>query len=104
MPKPPTRREMLGHSMTAAGAAALFTQADVAGAAEPPDAEPFGYCLNTSTIRGQKLPLEAEIDIAARRLSRDRAVGHGNRPVRGRRRHAGDLRKRAADVGPRFAA
>ncbi len=28
--------------------------------------EPFGYCLNTSTIRGQKLSLIEEIEIAAR--------------------------------------
>jgi sugar phosphate isomerase/epimerase len=28
--------------------------------------EPFGYCLNTSTIRGQKLPLIEEIEIAAK--------------------------------------
>ncbi|HZZ72888.1 MAG TPA: sugar phosphate isomerase/epimerase [Pirellulales bacterium] len=28
--------------------------------------EPFGYCLNTATIRGQKLPLVAELDIAAK--------------------------------------
>lgn len=27
---------------------------------------PFTYCLNTSTIRGQKLPLDKEIEIAAR--------------------------------------
>ena len=26
----------------------------------------FGYCFNTSTIRGQKLPLLAEIEIVAR--------------------------------------
>ena len=28
--------------------------------------EPFGYCLNTSTIRGQELPLPEELQIAAR--------------------------------------
>jgi sugar phosphate isomerase/epimerase len=28
--------------------------------------EPFGYCLNTSTIRGQKRPLLEEIEIASR--------------------------------------
>lgn len=31
----------------------------------PPDREPFGYCFNTSTIRGQKLDLPAQIDVAA---------------------------------------
>jgi 2-keto-myo-inositol isomerase len=29
-------------------------------------AEPFGYCLNTSTIRGQKVPIEQEVDLVAR--------------------------------------
>ena len=57
---------MLSQSITAAGAATLLAQSQTAGAAERPDGEPFGYCLNTSTIRGQKLPLPAEIDIAAR--------------------------------------
>jgi 2-keto-myo-inositol isomerase len=57
---------MLGKSITAAGAATLWAHADTAGAAEPAANEPFGYCLNTSTIRGQKLALPAEIDIAAR--------------------------------------
>jgi sugar phosphate isomerase/epimerase len=33
---------------------------------ESPPVEPFGYCLNTSTIRGQKLTLAEEIDLAAR--------------------------------------
>ena len=30
------------------------------------DREPFGYCLNTSTIRGQNLSLVEELEIAAR--------------------------------------
>jgi 2-keto-myo-inositol isomerase len=42
---------------TAATAAAL------PAAARPP-AEPFRYCLNTATIRGQKLTLEQEIAVA----------------------------------------
>ena len=72
---------MLSQSLTAAGAAALATQ--TASAAERPAGETFGYSLNTSTIRGQKLPLTAEIDIAARgRLSGDRTLGLGNRRVR----------------------
>jgi len=28
-------------------------------------AEPFAYCLNTSTIRGAGLPLDRELEIAA---------------------------------------
>jgi sugar phosphate isomerase/epimerase len=31
----------------------------------PPD-EPFGYCLNTSTVRGQKLTLTQEAELAAK--------------------------------------
>ena len=66
-----------------------------------PANEPFGYCLNTSTIRGNNL------DIVARRqrrvegrLSRDRAVDHGARRLHARRRHAegprqADRRRRA---------
>ncbi|WP_435018798.1 sugar phosphate isomerase/epimerase family protein [Tundrisphaera sp. TA3] len=34
-------------------------------AAERPPGEPFGYCLNTSTIQGQAVPLMEEIAIAA---------------------------------------
>jgi sugar phosphate isomerase/epimerase len=30
------------------------------------DAEPFGYCMNTSTIRGQNLPLPEVVDIIAK--------------------------------------
>src|SRR5436853_362135 len=29
-------------------------------------AEPFGYCLNTSTISGQNLGIAAELDLAAK--------------------------------------
>jgi len=29
------------------------------------ESEPFGYCLNTSTLKGQKLTLEQEVEIAA---------------------------------------
>jgi 2-keto-myo-inositol isomerase len=55
------------------GAAAAFaeigraTQNAATGAATPPatNREPFGYCFNTSTIRGQKLDLPAQIDLAA---------------------------------------
>src|SRR5687768_9589014 len=33
--------------------------------ADRPANEPFGYCFNTSTIRGQRLPLAKVVDIAA---------------------------------------
>jgi sugar phosphate isomerase/epimerase len=56
---------MLSHSIAAAGAAALLTKTTTADETRPSN-EPFGYCFNTSTIRGQKLPLVAEIEIASR--------------------------------------
>lgn len=37
-----------------------------AQAAPRPDDEPFGYCLNTSTIRGQKLTLIQEAELASK--------------------------------------
>ncbi len=55
----------------AASGAALLSRNSVRAAANPqPSADrgtpPFKYCLNTSTIRGQKLGLEKEIDVAAK--------------------------------------
>jgi sugar phosphate isomerase/epimerase len=38
---------------------------DQAGRPQRPASEPFGYCLNTSTIRGHKLSITEEVDIAA---------------------------------------
>ncbi len=66
--------------MTAAAGLSLAAAAGGAGAQGPAApaavatpsrpatsaAEPFGYCLNLSTIRGQNLPLDQEIDVAAR--------------------------------------
>jgi len=57
---------MLSQSLTAAAAASLIGQTATAAEPERPDHEPFGYCFNTSTIRGQKLPLVQELEIAAR--------------------------------------
>jgi sugar phosphate isomerase/epimerase len=37
-----------------------------AHAAEPARSEPFAFCLNTSTIRGQNLPIVEEVEIAAK--------------------------------------
>jgi 2-keto-myo-inositol isomerase len=67
-----TRRQWLvaGGALSAATACG-----EIASASQKPTAangargatgrEPFGYCLNTSTIRGQKLELRAQIDVAA---------------------------------------
>lgn len=70
------RRHLLTQAGLTAGAV-LVTSDGISGrsdaaAAETPsrpaaDAnEPFRYCLNTATIRGQKLGIVAEIDIAAK--------------------------------------
>lgn len=56
----PTRRQWLA-SLPAAACLA----ASPAGAAERPADEPFGYCLNTSTLP-QKVPLAEKVQIAAR--------------------------------------
>jgi 2-keto-myo-inositol isomerase len=53
-----TRRELL------AGAAASTLA--MSGSAEPMKKDSFAYCLNTSTIRGQNLPITQSAEIAAR--------------------------------------
>jgi len=91
---------MLSHSITAAASAALLGKTAPAKAADRPVNEPFGYCLNTSTIRGQKLPLVRELEIAARAgyqgvepwvAEIDEYVKTGG--------SLSDLRKRIADLG-----
>lgn len=78
MDHPLTRRDLLTRGATVAAMAALpaipFSENTVsaqqtpsAAAAAParPASEPFGYCLNTSTIRGHNLTIVEEVDIAA---------------------------------------
>jgi sugar phosphate isomerase/epimerase len=65
-----TRRGWLALAPAAAWAAGLSqaearAQGQGAGPARPTD-EPFGYCLNTSTVRGQKLTLAREAELAAK--------------------------------------
>lgn len=64
-----TRRDLLtgaGGAAAAAGLAAGLGVPSSAAAEEPRlPGEPFLYCLNTSTLHGQKLPLPEVIDIAA---------------------------------------
>lgn len=61
-----SRRDWLSAAV-AAGALGVATDARAAAAEkEPAMREPFDYCLNTSTIRGQELPLPTELEIAAR--------------------------------------
>lgn len=56
-----SRRDVLAMSTATLAASGLPSKAP---AADP--AEPFGYSLNTSTIRGQKVPVEEEARLAAR--------------------------------------
>ena len=75
----PSRRQLLAASaaVAAAGLAGPWpltrpaAATTVAAAADPvvaarPASEPFGYCLNTSTIRGANLGIDAAVDIAAK--------------------------------------
>lgn len=63
---PMTRRNLLAQTGAAVGAAALPVAAPAAESDPSPDARPFRYCLNTSTVRGQKLGIEREIELAAK--------------------------------------
>ncbi|MCE9530542.1 MAG: sugar phosphate isomerase/epimerase [Planctomycetes bacterium] len=58
-----SRRDWILSTSAAAGVAALPVSAE---AAEPSKMEPFGYCLNTSTIRGQGLPVDQKAEVAAK--------------------------------------
>jgi len=63
-----SRREMIKRSATVALAAAT-TSRRARAEAKPPTTttdEPFGYCLNTSTISGQNIGIAAEVDLAAK--------------------------------------
>lgn len=60
---PVSRREFMAAPIVAGAAAATGTTLAAAPSAEKPK---FRYCLNTSTIRGQKLGIVKEIDLAAK--------------------------------------
>lgn len=87
--------------LAGAGAAALTGLADDAESAPPAqERDPFTYCLNTSTIRGQNLGIVAEVGLAARAGYQaiepwinelERYVQAGGR--------LGELRQRIADAG-----
>ena len=64
MTTPVTRRDWL--TTLGAGLAVTSLAPTEAHAEDRPSGEPFGYCLNTSTISGQKLTLVDEVGIAAK--------------------------------------
>jgi 2-keto-myo-inositol isomerase len=67
-----SRREVLGGAVAALGAAMVSSSAAAAQAPRPtsprmrPANEPFGYCLNTSTIRGNNLDIVGVINAASK--------------------------------------
>lgn len=69
MNDPLSRRRFLAVSAAGLGAGLLARhEAEAAVSSQPPASRatgPFRYSLNTSTIRGQKLGVEKEIDVAA---------------------------------------
>jgi sugar phosphate isomerase/epimerase len=99
-----SRRRVL---KSAAAAAAISVSAGVsrrakgqAAAPPPPSKSPFTMCLNTSTIRGQKLPLPQEVDLAAKAgfTAMEPWVGEIADYVKGGG-DLSDLKKRFADHG-----
>lgn len=61
-----SRRQLLAGTGAAIAAVTTTAISDRTAKAGANTAGPFKYCLNTSTIRGQKLPLDKEIEIAAK--------------------------------------
>jgi sugar phosphate isomerase/epimerase len=62
-----SRREMLTRTGVCLGAAAAGVRASTAAQTRAAgESEPFGYCLNTATIMGQKLSVVEEVEIAAK--------------------------------------
>ena len=66
-----TRRDVIGRvplalgAGLAAGATSWLPDSKAAAVPVAPGSYPFRFCLNTSTIRGQKVPLEQEVDLAS---------------------------------------
>jgi 2-keto-myo-inositol isomerase len=97
------RAWLAGITATAVGASAQRAEAGPADGPQPrPANDPFTYCLNTSTISGQKLTIVQVIDIAAK------AGYQGIEPwIRELDQHVqgggslADLRKRIQDAGLR---
>ena len=113
-----SRREVLGSAVTVFGAAVAPDAGEAqtprpAGARTRPANEPFGYCLNTSTIRGNKLDIVGVVDAAAKAGFHaiepwigDRHVHDGRRQPQGsrqadRRRRTDRRRRHRVQLVPR---
>ena len=68
MSRPLSRRQMITRSSVClgAGVAVAAMPAAAAESEKDPKGEPFRYCLNTGTIMGCNLPLDREVDVAAK--------------------------------------
>jgi hypothetical protein len=65
MPPAVNRRGFVAAAVSSVAAGAFVASARSGQAAESP-AEPFRYCLNTSTIRGQNVGIVQEVELAAK--------------------------------------
>jgi sugar phosphate isomerase/epimerase len=98
-----SRREVITSATAALAAATASPRAQLAADTQPAPrewSEPFGYCLNTSTISGQNLGIAAEVDLAAK--VGFRAIEPWIRELDAYQKAGGslnDLRKRIADNG-----
>jgi len=94
-----SRRQVLGSSVAAIGAAIVRSE-PVEAQATPPANEPFRYCLNTSTIRGNNLDFVGVITAASK--AGFRSIEPWLTEIDAYTKAGGtlsDLRKRIADLG-----
>ncbi len=64
-----SRRTMLASASVGLAAACAVPHGSAAAGDQRPESrrdQPFGYCFNTATIMGQNLPLEKEVEVAAK--------------------------------------
>ena len=95
-----SRRQLLAGTGTVIAAATTTAFTDKTASAAARSTNPFKYCLNTSTIRGQKLPLDKEIEITAKAgYSAIEPWVHKIQEYAGAGGNLKDLRKRIADLG-----
>jgi hypothetical protein len=90
---------MAGAALASAATARAAAGADSATTARPAD-EPFGYCLNTSTISGANLGILGEVEIAAK--AGYQAIEPWVRTIDAYVKKSGslsDLRKKISDAG-----